>query len=706
MGKYHNDQPITGGVNDPDLLNRSNFANNLAEVLLLEPDDNCLTVSLEGEWGYGKTSVINLVKGALQEKEIFPVIVEYNPWLAGQPESLIQDFLLQFSSQLHIRNGSQEALEASKELIAYSSLFSVVRLIPGAEPWASAVEKALSTFSNTAKKLSELQELDLLSRKKKVVEALEKIKTPIIVIIDDIDRLTPSETFQILRLVKAVADFKGTSFLLSFDSNYLTSVLSKNDIANTFEYINKVIQLRVPLPLISEYGMDELAKDEFEKLGGDGITARFEGDQDRTSWIFSRYFKKLIRNPRDLKRLFNHLRFMLIQVGGEVCFSDLLSLSLIATKANSVYEHIKKSPEAYIGSQLSNSPYDMLMEKSTKLVETFSSERNKILETFIDSERKLLNNLLSETFPLLKSEGYRYPFKPSNADGAGHISTRQRLYTVLHYSTPIGYIADQDIISFISGEVNRESFIKKIIDDNAEERFFEMLMNYSGMCEENAFDVLVSIYDIFVFSSKMMDDFMSNYSIGGRKTYRNIEWATEIVISKNNRKYDLIKRLVQREENAPFSVGVLSSLREGRINDQWLNDAEFLEVEKIFQDVALRVLAVQHRFNDYFESHIFHGLKRSDKKKTGEFISKLLDEDNGIVRFANLVKHSGTDSSNGPYAQVNEENFDGVIDFEKIRILALQVNIKNYSIDTQAAIKSIIDGNKYYLRDGIMGEKY
>ena len=55
---------------------------------------------------------------------------------------------------------------------------------------------------------------------------------------------------------------------------------------------------------------------------------------------------------------------------------------------------------------------------------------------------------------------------------------------------------------------------------------------------------------------------------------------------------------------------------------------------------------------------------------------------------------------------MNEENFDGVIDFEKIRILALQVNIKNYSIDTQAAIKSIIDGNKYYLREGLIGEKY
>ncbi|WP_417715247.1 P-loop NTPase fold protein [Escherichia coli] len=94
MSTYHNDQPILGGQNDPDLLNRLDFANHLANILLLNHNDDCLTVSIEAEWGYGKTSVINLIKGALNEKEFLPIIIEYNPWLAGQPESLIQDFFI------------------------------------------------------------------------------------------------------------------------------------------------------------------------------------------------------------------------------------------------------------------------------------------------------------------------------------------------------------------------------------------------------------------------------------------------------------------------------------------------------------------------------------------------------------------------------------------------------------------------------------
>lgn len=93
MGKYHNDQPIQGDDEDPDLLNRQKFANHLSNVLLVNQDDDCLTVSLEGEWGYGKTSVINLVKRGLGENDAKPIVVEYNPWLAGSPETLIQDFL-------------------------------------------------------------------------------------------------------------------------------------------------------------------------------------------------------------------------------------------------------------------------------------------------------------------------------------------------------------------------------------------------------------------------------------------------------------------------------------------------------------------------------------------------------------------------------------------------------------------------------------
>ncbi|OFC70939.1 KAP family P-loop NTPase fold protein [Alteromonas confluentis] len=705
MGKYHNDQPIQGGPNDPDLLNRLDFANQLANVLLLNHDDDCLTVSLEGEWGYGKTSVINLVKGALNEKESVPIIIEYNPWLAGKPESLIQDFLLQFSSQLNIQDNSDAALKAAKELIAYSSLFSVAKLVPGAEPWASIVEKVFSGVGNSTKKIAELKKLDLLGKKKKVVSAIDKIKTPIIVVIDDIDRLTPSETFQVLRLVKAVADFSGTSFLLAFDSKYLISVLDKNDIVNASEYINKVIQLRVPLPVISERGMNELANVELENLSDRNLTDRFESDQERLSWIYYNYFKHLIKNPRELKRSFNHLRFVLEQVEGQVCFSDLFSLSIIATKANSVYEHIKNSPEAYIGKRLSND--GLMMDKPEKVVESFKDERDSLLKVFSEGDRKLLEGLLGDTFPLLDSGGYSQ-YGVSHTDSAGRVSAPQRLHVAFHYKTPIGYLSDQEILDFISGEINRADFLEKVSTEDAEDRFLEMMTNYARECGDNSSDILASIYDAFLNSDKLISSLESNYGFMSKDLYRQMNWLTNKVISESGNKYTLIKYLVDREKSAPIAADVLYKIRvqvHGKNHDEeWITEQQLEELEGDYQEMAMKALTNMAFINNHLESHIFYELKRSSKVKTSVFISEILSNDNGAIRVAEIIGNSGCDSTNGPYVQINEKSFRDVIDFEALRDQVKEVDIENQPIHIQATLKSILDGKKYYLRDGELGE--
>lgn len=706
MSTYHNDQPILGGQNDPDLLNRLDFANHLANILLLNSNDDCLTMSIEAEWGYGKTSVINLIKCALNEKDSLPIIIEYNPWLAGQPETLIQDFLLQFSSQLNIKDKSEAALEASKKLIAYSSLFSLAKLVPGTEPWASIIEKIFSKFGSTAKKIAELKKLDLLGRKKQVEEAIRKINHPIIVIIDDIDRLTPSETFQVLRLVKAVADFSGTSFLLAFDPNYLVSVLDKNNIVNSSEYINKIIQLRVSLPVISDRGMSEIASAELEKLSDKSLTDRFESDQERLSWIYHNYFKQLIKNPRELKRFFNHLRFVLEQIEGQVCFSDLFALSLVATKSNLVYEHIKNTPEAYIGKRFTND--GLLIDKLQDIVDRFSDERCKKLSDFSDRERILMQNLLGEIFPLLQSGGYSH-YGVSEPDTAGRVSAPQRLHIAFHYKTPAGYISDQDIINFIQGEVNREEFLEDVLYQNAEERFFEMMTNYAGYCKDESYEVLTCIYDTFLFSEKLKFSLEGNYGFMANDLYRRMNWLTNKIISESNDKYRLIKGIVSRQNNAPLGADVLYKVRDQIQNERnkqsWVDSEELAELERIFQQMATEVLSEKKYLDCHLESHIFFELRRTSVEFTSEFIAYVLSE-YGLIRLCEIIGETGSDSTNGPYFKFNDDYFGEMLDVYKIRSEAKGLDVSLYPTRIQAVLKSILDGKKYYLRDATLGEDW
>ncbi|HDW7097263.1 TPA: KAP family P-loop NTPase fold protein [Yersinia enterocolitica] len=706
MSTYHNDHPILGGQNDPDLLNRLDFANHLANILLLNHDDDCLTVSIEAEWGYGKTSVINLIKCVLKEKNVLPIIIEYNPWLAGQPETLIQDFLLQFSSQLNIKDKSEPALKASKELIAYSSLFSLAKLVPGTEPWASIIEKVFSKFGSATKKIAELKKLDLLGRKKQVEEAIKKINHPIIVIIDDIDRLTPSETFQVLRLVKAVANFSGTSFLLAFDPNYLVSVLDKNNIVNSSEYINKIVQLRVPLPVISERGMNELASAELEKLSDKSLTDRFESDQERLSWIYHNYFKQLIKNPRELKRFFNHLRFVLERIEGQVCFSDLFALSLVATKSNLVYEHIKSTPEAYIGKRFTND--GLLIDKLQDIVDRFSDERSKNLSNFSDRERILMQELLGDIFPLLQSGGYSH-YGVSDPDTAGRVFAPQRLHIAFHYKTPAGYISDQDIISFINGNVKRVEFLEDVLSQDAEERFFEMMTNYAGYCKDNSFEILTCIYDTFLFSQELKSSLEGNYGFMSKDVYRRMNWLTNKIISESDDKYGLIKSVVSRQENVPLGADVLykvrDQIRNERNNVSWLGIEELAEIEGIFQQIAIKALNDKTYFDYHLESHIFFELKRTSVQIASEFISSVLSK-HGLIRVCEIIDETGSDSSNGPYIKFNENHFGEVLDVNKIRNEAKNLDISIYPTRIQAVLKSILDGQKYYLRDATVGEDW
>lgn len=701
MGLYHNDQPIQGTSSDPDLLNRDNFSKHLAEVLLVKPAEDCLTVSLEGEWGYGKTSLINLAKLQLANMKSKPIVVEYNPWLAGKSESLIQDFLLQFSAKLHLGSNNRAALNASKQLLAYSSLFSVAKLIPGAEPWASLVERAVSAAGSATKQIAELKELDLIEKKKKVTSAINKLSSSIVVVIDDIDRLTPSETFEVLRLVKAVADFPGTSFLLAFDARYLTSVLSKNGIENSAEYINKIIQLRVPLPLISDGDLRHLAEIELSKFDSVKAMEVFEKDRDRLGWIYHHYFKHLVKSPRDIKRTFNHLRFVHNQIEGQVCFSDLFSLSILATRANQVYENIKKVPEAYLGLRLSND--GLMSKKRSEIIDELETVRDEMLGGMEPHEIALIKGLIAELFPLTDAKKYR-AFGVSNDDAAGRVSSLQRLHIALHYHTPVGYVSDREVRQFISGESDRIEFIERVIANGSTERFFELMMHYESENPNNHFEILKCIYDGYLRSDLLKNSLQSNYGFLRKDPYRFMEWLTEKVVSDNPERFTLCCQIMSRSENAPLAADLLNAIRKDikskHDNNFLLSESQLNELECLFQVSALKAINDKMFLDNHLESHIFFELKRSSKEKAKTLISNILSGEQGVIRVAEIIGNMGSDSTNGPYTKVDQNTLSEVIDMDLLHKKAEEVDLSCVTVPVAATIKSMMDGEAYYLRDG------
>jgi hypothetical protein len=132
--------------------------------------------------------------------------------------------------------------------------------------------------------------------RKDLREAFRSLNTPIVIVIDDIDRLTEEEINLIFRLVKANADFPNLIFLLLFDRKTVETALDKISGEQGAAFLEKIVQVGIDLPPLSS---DALSNVLFRGISEALEPLISENDFDRgrfsNLWIpgLSLYFQNL-----------------------------------------------------------------------------------------------------------------------------------------------------------------------------------------------------------------------------------------------------------------------------------------------------------------------------------------------------------------------------------------------------------------------------
>lgn len=86
---YNNDLPITDVTDDK--LDREEFAKNLAKAVTNLPTyESSFTIGLIGEWGSGKTSILNLFEKNINSDKI--ILIKFNPWNFTEMNNLFDSF--------------------------------------------------------------------------------------------------------------------------------------------------------------------------------------------------------------------------------------------------------------------------------------------------------------------------------------------------------------------------------------------------------------------------------------------------------------------------------------------------------------------------------------------------------------------------------------------------------------------------------------
>ena len=102
-------------------------------------------------------------------------------------------------------------------------------LTPAGElPWVGAFIKTGTAAISAAKKVYDKRRGGVLNERKVIETELRQLKKPVLVVIDDIDRLNIDEIRDIFRLVRLTGSFPNIVYLLAFDRARVEQALDED----------------------------------------------------------------------------------------------------------------------------------------------------------------------------------------------------------------------------------------------------------------------------------------------------------------------------------------------------------------------------------------------------------------------------------------------------------------------------------------------
>jgi hypothetical protein len=343
------------------------------------------SIGLVGNWGVGKTTFLDALRSNLSNC----VVIEFNPWLSTGKNSLLQEFIESLKENLAHYDKS-----ISFELDKY--LASLVEL-----------EKTTRTGITTFVKNLTISDHSSNTEFKRVSHAIERVGRKLVIVIDDLDRLSKEEIIDVLKLIRNTGNFNNTIYISCYDKVYLLHALQHFSKRNLNILLDKFFDVEIPLAPFTEKSIQELL---YEKFFIPYCIPKTDSDL-----VISRINFLLFSQFRETKKFLTSLTLNYLLYGKKLYFHDFFILEMIKVKFPFLADELWRRRDQFFTEDISLYIVKLaLTSKESGSDETQvdqyldESERDEFTKNFLTGpDRAVIKTLLQTLFP---GEGLGNPY--------------------------------------------------------------------------------------------------------------------------------------------------------------------------------------------------------------------------------------------------------------------------------------------------------
>lgn len=671
---FNPDKPIKS-IGENKLLKRDYYSEILKDSIKNYKDKDSIVIGIDGEWGDGKTSFINMsIEEFIYNINEKKHVLFFNPWNYGSTNDIILSFLIDLKSFFRKILGKNYTQYFNNTLLSYIQLLT---------------EQKNLILDNVS------DENDLGTLKKEINRVLIENDFKLIVVIDDIDRLTKNEVKLIFQFVKLIGDFPNIIYIIPFDKQ---KVIKECDFDE--DYIRKIIQIEIKLPPVTQLEINKILNERIKSILNSDDSKRFNFDDWNVS--FNQYLKFYIKNLRDINRLINTIKFYLnVEQVKDINLNDFFILTSIQIFDIRLYN--------FIGSNKTTFTFYY----NDRLYEDFDHEHKKQRTMKLLESSKDIFNIKGEGFDnLIYSLFPNFQFLIKNnfiyTDNIYAFRNDLRLCTKEYFDKYFLYPLEKDKLSksefeeLINSSKDKSVFYKKInelIIDDKFDFFLNKFIDYlfllkNEMNRGNIIETLLSFKKSHKLKFNPELDNKIIFVID--KTFDEIEEKERIHLYKRvivNKKYDInsvtqltgsilrshgysvggnlseISGILKQSHNKEHHLYILCSLIRKRYRRS-INEIMYSESPLKFLDIWKSI--------DPDNKHVSYSYKRFINYSDMHFITFF----NNIISYKYVVDRTLTSPDRLPYYDL--QKIMEVIDFNyiynKVNSVLPQTNIDDVSL--------------------------